>query len=135
MAELRKSEYRRAVEAAAAEEITAIRARYDRHRERIIVELSNGVAVAFPPGVAEGLRGAAPQGLSRIEITPAGTGLHFPDLDADLSVAGLAAGVFGTRRWMSSLARHAGSVRSRAKAKAARANGRLGGRPRKSHLQ
>ena len=41
-------------------------------------------------------------------------------------------GVFGTRAWMmSELARRAGQTKSKAKAAAARANGRKGGRPRR----
>ncbi|PZR07781.1 MAG: DUF2442 domain-containing protein, partial [Azospirillum brasilense] len=50
-------------------------------------------------------------------------------LDADLSVPGLLAGLFGTRAFM---ARQAGRATSPAKAAAARANGARGGRPRKS---
>lgn len=41
-------------------------------------------------------------------------------------------GVFGTRKWMSELARRAGRATSPAKAAAARANGAKGGRPRKA---
>jgi hypothetical protein len=40
-------------------------------------------------------------------------------------------GVVGTRRWMSEIGRRGGMVRSAAKARAARMNGRKGGRPRK----
>ena len=58
-----------------------------------------------------------------------GTGLHWEALDADLSVPGLLAGLFGTRAFM---ARQAGRATSPAKAAAARANGARGGRPRKS---
>ena len=47
-------------------------------------------------------------------------------------VRNLVGGIFGTREWMSELARHAGSRTSAAKAKAARENGRKGGRPRKT---
>jgi DNA invertase Pin-like site-specific DNA recombinase len=55
--------------------------------------------------------------------------LHWEELDTDLSVAGLLAGLFGTR---AHLARQAGSATSPAKAAAARANGAKGGRPRRS---
>ena len=54
------------------------------------------------------------------------------ELDSHLSVPGLVAGTFGTKRWMSELGRKGGSVRSEAKAKSSRENGKLGGRPKKT---
>lgn len=51
-------------------------------------------------------------------------------LDADLSVAGLAAGVFGSKAWMSELARYAGSRTSARKASSSRINGKPGGTSR-----
>lgn len=110
----------------------AVAARYDRRRARVVVSLNTGVEVTFPPELAEGLADAAPDDLARIEISPSGLGLHWPRLDADLYVPGLLAGAFGSNRWMA--AQHGaagGSVRSAAKTRSARANGRLGGRPRK----
>lgn len=110
----------------------AVAARYDRRRARVVVSLNTGVEVTFPPGLAEGLANAAPDDLARIEISPSGLGLHWPKLDADLYVPGLLAGAFGSNRWMAAqLGASGGSVRSAAKARSARANGRLGGRPRK----
>jgi len=41
--------------------------------------------------------------LSQVEVTPGGDGLHWEVLDADLTVSGLLAGVFGTKRWMKQL--------------------------------
>jgi hypothetical protein len=43
--------------------------------------------------------------------------LHWEELDADLSVAGLASGAFGSKVWMSELARYAGSRTSVRKGK------------------
>lgn len=57
-----------------------------------------------------------------------GYGLHWESLDVDFTVPGLLAGMFGTQSWM---ARQGGQARSDAKAAAARANGRKGGRPKK----
>lgn len=110
----------------------AIAARYDRRRARVIISLNTGVEVTFPTELAEGLADADPRDLARIEITPSGLGLHWPALDADLYVPGLLAGAFGGRQWMAAqLGTAGGSARSKAKARAARVNGRLGGRPRK----
>ncbi len=63
-----------------------------------------------------------------MEVIGAGYGLHWESLDLDYSVPGLMNGVFGTAKWM---AARAGRSTSPAKAGAARANGRKGGRPRK----
>jgi hypothetical protein len=102
-------------------------------RGKVTVQLSNGATFAFPPEIAQGLEGASAAQLSKIEITPSGLGLHFPELDADLYVPGLLAGVFGSKPWMAAqLGREGGKARTAKKAQAARRNGKLGGRPRKT---
>ena len=112
---------------------TAVGARYDRDRDRVIVELSTGDKFGFSPHRAQGLENARPSDLDPIEISPTGLGLHFPKLDADLWVPALLEGTFGSRRWTAArLGAQGGKAKSRAKAKAARANGKLGGRPRKA---
>jgi hypothetical protein len=59
-----------------------------------------------------------------------GIGLHWEQLDVDVSVPGLLAGLFGTKAWMDrQRAARAGTARSPAKAEAARRNGAKGGRP------
>jgi hypothetical protein len=107
----------------------AASARYDRRRDRVIVELTNGCTFTFPPRLAQGLESATADQLAAVEVLGAGYGLHWEALDVDLSIPGLLAGLFGTKAYM---ARHAGRARSPAKAAAARANGAKGGRPRKS---
>jgi len=110
----------------------AVAARYDRRVSRVMVTLSNGLELAFPPHMAEGLADASPADLAVIEITPAGLGLHWPALDADLYLPALLNGVFGSPRWMAGLlGKTGGLARTEAKAAAARVNGRKGGRPRK----
>lgn len=107
-------------------------ARYDAKSGRMVVDLSNGATYAFPTTLAQGLEFASAEELAEVEILGAGFGLHWESLDVDLSIQGLLAGRFGNRAWMSELARRAGSVKSPAKATAARANGAKGGRPRKT---
>ena len=104
-------------------------ARYDASSGQVIVELTNGCTFAFPAGLAQGLEGATDEQLAAVEVLGAGYGLHWEELDTDLSIPGLLAGLFGTAAW---IARHAGQATSTAKAAAARINGRKGGRPRKS---
>lgn len=109
----------------------AVGAVYDASTRRVIVELSNGCTFAFPSAIAEGLGDATSAQLAQVEISSAGLALHWEELDVDLTVAGLLRGVFGTQRWMSELGRMGGRARSEAKARAARENGKKGGRPRK----
>lgn len=110
----------------------AVRVRYDRRRSRVVLSLNNGLEVAFPPKLAEGLDVATADELSDVEITPTGLGLHWPKLDADLYVPALLSGLFGSRQWMAGeLGRRGGGVSSPAKVAAARSNGRRGGRPKK----
>ena len=109
-----------------------VAARYDRRTSRVIVKLNTGVQISFPSRLIQDLADAAPEDLASIEITPAGLGLHWPKLDADLYVPGLLAGQLGSKRWMAAqLGAVGGSVRSPAKASSSRENGRKGGRPRK----
>lgn len=115
-----------------AEEPRAASARYDQSSGMIIVGLTNGCTFAFPARRVEELQFATDPEIAEVEIAGAGFALHWPSRDADLSLSGLMSGVFGTRRWMSELARRAGSAISPVKAAAARANGAKGGRPRKA---
>lgn len=111
----------------------AVYARYDRRVSRIVIGLDNGLELAFPPRLAEGLDKATPAELSVIEISPLGDGLHWPAIDADLYVPGLLAGVFGSKSWMArTLGAAGGRSRTAAKTLAARENGRKGGRPKKA---
>lgn len=105
-------------------------AHYDERAGRIVVELTNGAQFAFPPEIAQGLGRASKSNLKEIVVSAKGTGLHWPKLDADLTIAGLLAGIFGSRMWMRELASAGGKAVSERKAAAARANGAKGGRPR-----
>ncbi len=111
----------------------AIAAHYDRENDRIVIQLSSKVNISFSPDDAEGLENAKPSELEEIEITPSGFGIHFPRLDADLYLPALLEGFLGSKRWMASrLGQIGGKSKSAAKKAASRANGRLGGRPKKA---
>ena len=111
----------------------AVAARYDDAQRKLVVSLANGVDISFPPSAAQGLEHATPSQLRDVEVTGAGTGIHFPELDADLYVPGLIDGVMGTRKWMAArLGTAGGAARTPEKSAASRANGKLGGRPRKT---
>jgi Protein of unknown function (DUF2442) len=111
---------------------TATAARYDRRTGRLVIDLSSGLSIAFRPRDAQGFEQAKPEQLTKIEISPSGLGLHFPAIDAEIYLPGLLEGFLGSRRWMAAqLGKAGGSATSRAKAAAVRANGKLGGRPKK----
>lgn len=119
-------------EAHLAKTPTAIAAHYDRRIARVVIELSTGVSIAFKPHDAQELEKAKPDQLSKIEISPSGFGIHFPDLDADIYLPGLLEGFLGSRKWMASqLGKRGGRSTSAAKTAASRSNGKRGGRPKK----
>ena len=59
----------------------------------IVIHMESGVDIRFP--IAQNMRLArgTPEQLNNIEISP--FGLHWPDLDEDLSFKGLLAGDYG----------------------------------------
>ena len=110
----------------------AVAARYDRCISRLVIDLSTGLSIAFKPHDAQGLEEAKPGQLAKIEISPSGFGIHFPDLDADLYLPALLEGFLGSRKWMASqLGKTGGRSTSVAKTAASRSNGKRGGRPKK----
>ena len=107
--------------------------RYDRRIGRLVIDLSSGIEIAFRPHDAQGLEHAKVSDLSEIEISPSGLGIHFPKLDADLYLPSLLEGFLGSRRWIAAQnGKIGGKATSDAKVAAARNNGKLGGRPRKT---
>jgi hypothetical protein len=110
----------------------AVSAHYDNRTRRIIIRLNTGVEISFSPHDAEGLEHARAAQLDPIDISPSGFGIHFPKLDADVYLPALLEGFLGSKKWMASrLGSAGGKSRSVAKTSAAKANGRLGGRPKK----
>lgn len=59
------------------------------------VRLEDGREVRFPAAKNRRLRNAPPAQLANIEIICNGTGLHWPDLDEDLTIIGILEGRFG----------------------------------------
>lgn len=103
--------------------------RYEAENALVLVELRGGYAFGFPPERVAGLENANAEQLSNIRISPSGDGLHWDHLDAHASLTGLMVDALNLREWAP---RIMGQIRTEAKARAARANGLKGGRPRKS---
>lgn len=109
--------------------VLAASARYDGRSKRIVIELTNGSTFAVPASLIEGLAEATEAERRDIEVWGDGYAIRWDKLDLDFTVPGLVSGIFGTRKYMAQLA---GRSTSEAKAAAARANGKKGGRPRKA---
>ncbi len=87
----------------------AVRARYDRHRRRVIVRLSSGMDLAFDPKEHQGLSAATAEQLAEVEIGGVGYGLHWPRIDADVYVPALLQGITGSKTWMARRAAERGA--------------------------
>lgn len=110
----------------------AVSVRYDRRVSRVVITLATGLELAFSPKHAQGLEHAHPADLVDVEVTPSGLGIHFPRLDADIYIPALLEGFLGSKRWIAAqIGKIGGATKSEAKTAAARANGKLGGRPKK----
>ena len=59
----------------------------------VIIALESGAEIRFPVAVNPRLANGTAEQLSRIEISP--YGIHWPDLDEDLSFRGLLRGDYG----------------------------------------
>jgi hypothetical protein len=115
---------RSAGETLAETEPRAVKAWYAADSERVFIELTNGVMMGFPYRLLQGLANGTPAQLAEVEIVATGSGLHWESLDADLGVAQLVSGLFGSKAWMTELGRHGGKSKSPSKAQASRDNGR-----------
>lgn len=103
--------------------------KFDPVRRIVSIRAEDGSRIDFPVSKIRELQNASDKEIRNGYITSAGDAIHWDELDAHYTVAGLAANIFGTKEWMRELAKIGGSKTSPAKAKAARLNGKKGGRP------
>ena len=108
----------------------AVAFRYFERNDTFAIKLATGVEILIPRRILKGLEDATPRQLADVRIVGAKSGLRWDRLDVDHYVPSLVEGVFGNRRWMSAIGKKGGAVRSAAKARAVRENGRKGGRPK-----
>lgn len=72
---------------------TALAKAVEFSEEMMHVQLTDGRVLSVPLVWFPTLREASPEQRARCQIRAGGRGLHWPDLDEDLSIAGLMAGV------------------------------------------
>lgn len=112
---------------------------YNSKTKRLTVEFENRLAVIIPANLIHILESATDEQIKDVEIAARGLYLRWRSLEEDLFLPNLLQGVFGTEKWMAGLKKHlsnagrkGGASRSDAKRAASAANGRRGGRPKKS---
>jgi|GEM_PF-4195648 hypothetical protein len=103
---------------------------YDARADALRLTLSSGVRLSIPRSKIPPLAKADPEQLAAVYAGNGGATISQDDLDVDVSVPGLLDRLFG-RAIRGNLGRRAGKVSTLAKARAARKNGRKGGRPKK----
>lgn len=117
------------------EEPTAESIAFRPESRRFNLELTNGTSVGFDADSLWELKGASPENLAEVEVSPSGSAISWPKLDMDVSVAGLVLDLLSSPEWRRALRRNVNRELARTKtestARAARENGKKGGRPRK----
>jgi Protein of unknown function (DUF2442) len=109
---------------------SAVAASYDQATDEVVLAHYCGATVRIPRKLFPHIESARPADLVHVELTPAGTAIRFPLLDADYSVPGMLRRIFG----LNEDNRRAGATKSSARAAASRKNGKKGGRPKKALL-
>jgi hypothetical protein len=119
---------RRRAALADATEPRATAARYDAASGRVIVEIGDGAIFGFRAEAEPALAGLSPGELASVRVGSGGSVLHWPDADVHIDVPGIIAHLVNMAAWAP---KYLGGRTSTAKARAARENGRKGGRPRR----
>lgn len=109
---------------------------FHRDTRRYTMHLSNGTDISFDAVALGELQAASLEDLAAVELSPSGSLISWPTLDVDVSVDGLVMDLLGSPAWRRALRRHLNRemarTRSDARTRAARENGKKGGRPRKA---
>jgi hypothetical protein len=106
-----------------------VKAFYDPINELVMIETTCGVRWGIPKARIPAIAKASAEELVQLTLSPSGDGIHWEELDVQLSVPGLLVDALGAGTLAKELARRGGQSTSDAKAEAARRNGARGGRP------
>ncbi|MDQ2185628.1 DUF2442 domain-containing protein [Alcaligenaceae bacterium A4P071] len=110
---------------------SVIDVRYNKRTARLVFTMTTDVHIAVRLADIRGLENVDSADLVDPQISPSGLGVHFPKADVDIYIPSLLEACLGLQRWLAAQRGKAGgSARTPAKADAARANGKRGGRPR-----
>ena len=104
---------------------------FDQEQDAIAVRLVGGVTLLLPIAMIPELADASPKQLRTVYAGWQGEAISLDELDIDISVPGLLQNLLGTLS-AAAIGSRGGQARTAAKARAARANGKRGGRPRKA---
>ena len=107
-----------------------VQAYYDGFSDAIILTMKNGLSLRLPRATISELRKTTAKQLEHIEISPLRDSISIEAADVDIYVPGLLNDLMGDML-RKELSRSGGKATTAAKAEAARANGRKGGRPHK----
>jgi Protein of unknown function (DUF2442) len=109
--------------------------KFNRKTKRLVFDLSNEITFLVPANLIQGLQNATKKDLETVEFWDEGLMIYWSNLDVAFQVSSLMKGVFGSKYWMSEIAkdfgRKGGLVKSDLKTQSSRENGKKGGRPKK----
>lgn len=126
-----RAETRRRTKELDAVEPRAERVAYDARKKQILLYLRRGATVALAVDRIPWLQAATPRQLRGLRATQFGHGIVLDELDIHISVQGILRDLIGLTGSAAVMGAEGGKAKSPAKATAARANGKRGGRPRK----
>lgn len=78
---------------------------YEVDRNLVWIKTTTGLYHGVPAERLQGLQDALPVEIEDIEVSPSGVGLHWPQLDVDLTVKGIMSGAYGSKSWMKEVAK------------------------------